>query len=294
MKSPAYVKGLWHGDVLVAVFGTVRNWNFAGETPEAIEANNPGVSADIAEVMDQLEIHRALVPRPAFHAMVCEPSQLTVERLPRFFRGVDADGVLLTESGDAYILASADCLTTVVYDCYQHTLVALHCGRNALIDRERLAGKPPRQYASVIEAGLDALNRYARVDPSKLLVFLAAGIGPETFVHPTTEMVPGPDGNPVPNKYAAANAQLIRHLTQKYAMHAGQLRDQPPIVTDSVQGKIDLVALAKVQLWKLGIPFDNMVWDGFDTATSSDGSEPLFHSNRRNALMRNLVVVKLN
>ncbi len=109
--QPVYRRELFNGRVSVAVYGATRNWNYAGENAEAVEAGNPGITPALRFLMGYNGVVRGLVPKPAFNALVVGPEALASERLPGFFRGADADGVMLETHGDAYLLASADCLT---------------------------------------------------------------------------------------------------------------------------------------------------------------------------------------
>ncbi|MBI4713997.1 laccase domain-containing protein, partial [Candidatus Uhrbacteria bacterium] len=267
--------------------GTSRNWNYAGATLEEMEKKNPFITSAIAEVITEHAIRRALVPKPALKAYVVKAEDLTTELLPGFFRGADADGVLLEHSGDAYFLASADCPTTVIYDSSQHKVLGLHCGRDALIDRGLIEGSAARQHNSVIDAGLLKICEA----PRKLKVFIAAGIGPRAFDHPTTAFVLGPDGTMQVNPFAERNYRLIEYLRQRYDYRDGTMSN---VVIDSSAGHIDLNALIRCRLKELGLLAENVVSDGHDTATDKyhDGTF-MFHFNRRDKTKRNLVVVKL-
>ena len=290
MYKAVYVRTLFDGAVEIAVYGTCRNWNFAGDSAAQIESMNPGIIEAIAWVMQQHGIKRALVPKPAFNAVITTAEDLMDQRLPNFWRGVDADGVVLERSGDAYLLASADCLATCLYNPEAHYAMALHCGRDALIDRKSLSGGVVRSFPSVIDnAAFIAGDRI-----EQLQAFLAAGIGPDSFTHPTTATVPGSNGIEVENKYLAANQRLIEHLLEKWQNVLPSDR-RKLVVTNEAQGKIDLIALVTAQLFSMGVPLPQIQWDGHDTATNRDGKRRfLFHSNRRDHDQRNLVVVKLN
>jgi len=318
LPKPVYEQKLFCGKATMIVFGAPFDWNYAGANREEMEAKNPGISLALEEVMHTYDIRRALVPKPAFNAKVATANDLKIELLPGFFRGMDADGVLLTEPGDAYFLASADCLTTALFDVRMNAVAALHCGRDALIDRKFIDHMPKRDHTSVIDAGvrhLDELFQFAHLSSrdvcennefgwlqggdeenmerlynhTGMVAYLAAGIRPDTFEHPT-----------VNHPYAEANARMVKWLELfearsniLHTYHGRSTNSHPRVVTDSASGKIDLFALVRRQLWACRV--DRLEEDAFDTATSTgpDG-EFLFHSNRRDKLKRNLVVVRLN
>jgi copper oxidase (laccase) domain-containing protein len=287
--APVYRRVLW-GSVEVAVYGTSRNWNFAGASREEMEINNPWITSAIQQVITEHDIRRAFAPKPAFNARVVKAEDLTKELLPAFFRGADADGVLLERSGDAYFLASSDCPCTVIYDRIKHRVLGLHCGRDALIDRGMIESKPPRPNYSVIDAELKQIPlAYA----DKLSVFIAAGIGPRTFDHPTTEFVPSTDGVMKMNPYAEGNRRLIKHLRETFDLNGCSL-GKSLVVRDIDAGHINIDALIRVQLQNTGVLASYIDSDKHDTATDKyhDGTF-MFHSNRRDKTKRNLVVVKL-
>lgn len=301
IPEPVYVRELFDGKATVIVFGAPFNWNYAGASREEMEAKNPGIVAALQEVMRKYGVRRALVPKPAFNAKVITDLDLPNELLPNFFRGADADGVILEKSGDAYFLASADCLATILDDPYSSRVAALHCGRDATIDRKMIneGAHVMRMHGSVIDAAMETLHKLAlsqvKMEQRSFQAFLAAGIRAETFVHSTTDA-----------KYGAANKRMIDHLIAfdhetRFTAIPGPNAHPPgsgiyhssPIVTDEVMGNIDLFRLVRRQLRLHGVTRVNE--DEFDTAMSKDPEGNfLFHSNRRDQTLRNLVVVLLN
>jgi copper oxidase (laccase) domain-containing protein len=288
-QNPVYVRDLFGGKATIIAFGAPFNWNYAGTSAADMESKNPGITSAIMEVMRTYGIERAFVPKPAFNAEVVRATDLTDELLPNFFRGADADGVILSEPGDAYFLASADCLGVALFDDRTNTLAALHCGRDAVVDRKQIliGDAERREHFSVVDAAineLDFLEIIRAYDPdllhdapmhevrNRIQAYLAAGIRPETFDHPTVD-----------HPYDETNKLMIDYLS---ALPAA-------VVTNAQAGTIDLFALVRHQLGEYGI-FD-IKEDEFDTAMSKDAEGNfLFHSNRRDKVRRNLVIIKLN
>lgn len=324
-QQPVYKVDLFDGKVTVIVFGASRNWNYAGSSKEEMEAKNPGITDAIMAAMQEYGIERAFVPKPAFNAQVATEKDLKIELIPNFFRGADADGVIMTKPGDAYFLASADCLTTALFDGRTGAVAALHCGRDALIDRKWInedKGELKREFSSVVDAGVrlldhhfqythlsspdmyrnnemgwlrggDEENLFKLTDHAQMAAYLAAGIRPDTFTHP-----------PV-GKYMIPNGLMIDHLLnfetktnsawkrKPFCDDLVPRHRHPPVVTDPKEGKIDLFALVRRQLDEHNV--ERVEEDEFDTATSKGpDNEFLFHSNRRDPTLRNLVIVKLN
>jgi len=148
----------------------------------------------------------------------------------------------------------------------------------------------PRPHSSVLDAGL---KQVAGTRADTLSVFIAAGIGPKTFDHPTTALVQGHDGAMKANPFVDTNLRLIRHLREVYDFN-GCFFGQAPVVLDIDAGHINLDALIRVQLQNAGVLANSIESDEHDTATDKyhDGKF-MFHSNRRDKTKRNLVVVKL-
>lgn len=293
MHEPVYHKVLWDGAVEVVVYGASRDWNYRGANREEMEYYNPGIVDDLLQIMGKHEFHRVYAPMPIFNATVMDTAYLTNEMLQGFYRGKAADGVRLSVPGDAYALASADCAMTVVYDPQNHQLVAMHCGRDALIDRGRLLETPlPRSYESVIYYGIERLRETGQaVFGPSLKAFIGAAIGPDSFMHPTDETILK-DGQPFPNPWARVNQKLLIYLKTRYYDRA--LPNMQSFVRDIYTGKIDLVKLIQTQLVESGVQLKNVQWDGHDTAIDVDqDGNFLFHSNRRDKNKRNLVLVRL-
>jgi hypothetical protein len=283
-----YSRVLW-GGVRVTVFGASNDWNYSG-TLDEMKARNPWVVSAVRQVIVDHDIKRALVPKPSFNASVVQTKDLNDEILLGFFRGANADGVLIDQSGYAYFLASVDCLTTVIYDSQNHRVLCMHCGLNALVDRDAIEGKPARKFPSVIDTGMGLMKD---TPAASMCVFLVAGIKPKSFSHPTSPFVSGSDGNMLVNQHCERNTHLIDHLRRferNYAhLGVGQ------IVFGEANGHIDLNALVCGQLSLHGVPNTHVESDGHDTATDKyHNGDFMFHSNRRDHNnKRNLVVVEL-
>lgn len=324
-QQPVYKVDLFDGKVTVIVFGASRNWNYAGSSKEEMETKNPGITDAIMAAMQEHGIERAFVPKPAFNARVANAEDLKIELLPGFFRGVDADGVILTKPGDAYLLASADCLTTALFDGRTSAVAALHCGRDALIDRVWInEGKDElkREFGSVVDAGVrlldhhfqythlssldmhrnnemgwlsggDEENLFELTNHAQMAAYLAAGIRPDTFTHPQSGKYMIPNGLMIDHLLAFETKTNSAWKRKPFIDYLVRRRQHPPIVMDPQEGKIDLFALVRRQLDEHNV--ERVEEDAFDTATSkSPDNEFLFHSNRRDATLRNLVIVKLN
>ncbi len=279
MKGLVYTKDLFDGAVTIWVFGAERHWGYKGKSAAEIDANNPGIVFDLQNIFAELGVSRVVSPVPAFNAEVVGEDDLTDEVMTGMFRGLRADGVLIHRPGTMFAIASADCPTTVLYDPHKKVLAALHCGRDALVDRVLInTGKTNRNFRSVITAATHHMMMRYQTFPPSLLAFVAVGIGPDSFEHPTVD-----------HPYAEQNRKLIAYLNFQHQSFGSR------VVPDPVAGKINMNMLIERQLSGRFVNLGNIEFDGVDTATDVDEEGVhLFHSNRRDKTKRNLVLVRLN
>lgn len=298
LQKPVYVTTPFGGRVTVAVFGAPQHWGYAGTTRDDVERRNPGITQVLGQLLQSLEIRRALSPSPEFGVRIARANDLTHELVPGFFRGVSADGLLLECPGDAFFVASADCLTTIVYDSRSRSVVALHCGRDVLMDRAAInAGLALEKHRPfMIREAIRMLDELApepvRAHRSEIRVLMVAGIRSKTFDHPTVDH-PYAEQNRLMIEYLLAYEEQTKMRTRLDAQGHPTRAWQNAIVSDRIAGKIDLFELVRRQFLQEGVV--EISEDTFDTATATreDGTF-VFHSNRRDKTMRNLVVVKLN
>lgn len=287
--KPVYEKHICDGYLKLCVYGASRNWRISGETAQEMEQVNPGIVEALQKVLVRQRIERALVPKSVFGTNIVNRVHLRHELFPRFFRGAEADGVRLNQTNDAYLLSSGDCPCVVICDPTKAIALALHAGRDALLDRGFIAGQQGRAQFSVIDQAMNLMRNRGWIKTSPIHVFIAAGIGSSQFTHPTTPTIVGEDGQESVNEHQSANQELIEFLLRSYD------HNRFKIVTNSASGSLNLVELIIAQLAVYGVRRDCIVWDGVDTSADKgpDGHH-LYHSNRRDKTKRNLVVVKLH
>lgn len=293
---PVYRRVLW-GGVEVTVYGACRDWNFSGVNHGDMESRNPWITSAIAQVISAHDIKRALAPKPESGTRIVTAGDtktpiLGIPVLAGFFRGAEADGILIERPGDAYFLASADIPVVVIYDGKNHRVFCLHCGLDSLVDRNKLQGRGAREFESVIDSAISRIG--INEDPHDLRAFIAASIGPDSFKHPITAFVNGVDGQSVINPDSERNRLLVEHLSDTcdyYSEHEAR----GSVVTCITAGDINLTELIRFRLLRAGVQLKNVQSDGHDTAADKYRSgEYVFHSHRRDGgTKRNLVVVKL-
>lgn len=261
---------LWDGAVEVHCFGAGHgDWALKGWTREEVEAGNPGITGKLDRLMRDHRVGRLYLPSPKeFNAKVVSPDMLR-SAWPgnTVFRGVFADGVLLSKIGEACAIASADCPTIVGRSPSTLLVAAAHAGRDSLYDKDALLnGQEPRPHASVVHALADVLG-------PDLHAHVACGIAPEGFLHPADD-----------ERYGGTNVRRAAHLRSRWG---------EACAPDRPSGPIDLHALITAQFEERGIPRDRLSRDRVDTHgdRAADG-HPIWQSHRRDkGGKRNLVLV---
>lgn len=240
---------------------------------------NEFVEKQIAECAFNCEINTILAPVSDFSGSVCDPEQLShhsdyqVGRCEKVVikRNAHADGVVVPP-GTAYYLASADCLTLLLYDPVSRRLVCGHAGRESLYDKAKLEGMPARTHESLTQSMVAVIGGR----PEHLRAFAGFGIGRQHFLHPT-------DGDTAKGQWN----QRMRLVFSKW----------DPALSSDKTGRLSLRTVIKNQLVEQGVLEDRIELDSTDTFSDqrADHSGFQWWSNRRgDTLERNGVLVVYN
>lgn len=184
---------------------------------------------------------------------------------------IHADGILIPK-GDAFGLTSADCPTVVIFDKKKDLMMAMHAGRDCLIDTSIAQGKgASRLHFSVIDSAMFELINKHECNPNDLYLETFFGIKPKDFPHSFHD-----------ENHGKRNRKLVMFLENEYGKEAA-----PTLDDKNGQGFIDLFAIIKSQASKYSIPLPNITCDNINTA-SREG----FASTRGGDKTRNFVIVK--
>ena len=144
------------------------------------------------KVMRDRDIKRAFVPHAAFNGLVGVP------RGPWVARQLDQKRQLLRSPDDepleGYEVASGDVMFSVAGGCMfivaagrtvdgHVRMVFSHAGRDSLIDRGRIAGRPARRYEGVLYAIIEIFEKWG-IEPNHVEAHGLFPISPSMFVHP--------------------------------------------------------------------------------------------------------------
>jgi copper oxidase (laccase) domain-containing protein len=276
MPFQSFTPALFNGAVEIAAFGRPFDWNMS---------NNDEAAERISHILGDFQVGSAGFPIPSFDTGIVSGLDFLTEKwADRVYRGERADGLLLDEPNTAYGLSSADCPTVVLYDPESGAVAALHAGRDALVDRQLLdEDERSRKYHSVVTHGVKNLKRDYGADPQNIRGFVAVGIAPENFSHPTT--LNGFGGNEkLFEKYADSNRRMIDFFAE-YGEGA---------VRDLDEGTLDLNQIIKYQMIEAGLRERHVDDDGIDTyGDREDDGTYTWWSNRHEdcGRQRNLVLV---
>lgn len=272
---------LWGGAVEILCFGReTGDWSLRDETELLPGYPRPEVVEAIGRLAVAYDCRVYSPNTSAFNAQIVDANHLADELVEgRLYRGIEADGVVLREPGQAFAVSSADCPTFVLWDSITSTVIATHAGRDSLIDPFETVGKvkpwvPSRKsvveqaFATMPIPGLHGGN-------ARHKAFVACGIGPLHFRHEMRAPVGSNEGN---------NA-LVKWVRLNYGDRC--------LSGDPTTGSINLNHIIRLQCIRSGMRPEDIGYDGVDTYRDRypDGRH-MWHSHRREGDgTRNLVLV---
>ncbi len=261
-------------DVTVQMYGPPYHWGLRG-IPEDRKEWRPEHKQTVQGLMCVLnssDARRMYAPNPStFNRRIAGRGEFnhflrneTGDR--EILLGAMADGVEI-KRGEAVLIASADCPTTVLWDKHGNRVLVLHTGRECLINLKDENFNPKD---SIIFEAVKAMGGRAPY----LRAFITCGIKACHFSHPLDHP-----------RYGAKNRLLIETVRKCWGDRC--------IEGDPQEGCLSLSELIRSQLEHAGVNPQNIHTDGFDTFSDKDeDNSPRWHSYRRDRTnYRNGVVV---
>ncbi|MEA3249052.1 MAG: laccase domain-containing protein [Patescibacteria group bacterium] len=273
---------LWGGAVEILCFGRdTGDWSLRDEIPELPGYPRPEVVEAIGKLAAAYNCRIYAPNTSAFNAQIVEARHLADSLVEdAFFRGVEADGVVLRKPGQAFAVSSADCPTFVLRDPITSTVVAAHAGRDSLIDPLEIRG-PREDWIRLRPSSVQqAINEMPIPDLhgglARLKAFIACGIGPTHFRHP----------------YGGDDSDDYNTALIKWAWRWNYGNDYL-WGNDPYEGCLNLVDIIRMQCRDKGVPTENIGSDGVDTYHDRyPNGRYTWHSHRREGDgTRNLVLV---
>jgi len=227
------------GSATVAVHGIageVTNWKMDRDDPESFQ--------HIADVTpDDIKTIRMPVPTKA-NAIIAEHTDFTrtidAPRGVKVLDGIEADGCCIPPE-HAFGIVSADCATIVVHN-NARLLIAAHAGRDSVVDRDFVSGKPTqRHHFGVVHSAISMASQ-AGIPLGNLCLGVFGGIRTRLYHDPQ---------HPV---YGEFNRKLIAYCS-----------DFPGAVLNDNTGEIDMYAVIRGIAIRLGIPRGQIAFDDIDT-----------------------------
>jgi len=150
---------------------------------------------------------------------------------------VMADAVLILP-GDGAFMATADCWTLVVVQKDHHNnvvyAVVAHCGRDSVLRND-----------DIIRNTFHALGARDKFNPNLMHAFISTGIHGLNFRHPRDHPQHGPK-----------NHAMLSYIEKRWTTQC--------LVGDKKDG-IHIPSIVIMELQRLGVPHQNIEWDGGDT-----------------------------
>lgn len=243
------------GPAIVAfhgIAGSVSNWKVDREDPESFEK--------IVNVLPRyVDSVRMPIPTDS-NALIAHPDDFkrtfVVGEDVRISDGVKADGCIIPPY-HSFGIVSADCATIVAH-CNAIFLIAAHAGRDSVIDRDAILGKPATRMRFGVVHAILSMARRAVIPKEVLHIGVFGGIRSRLYHDPDHEA------------HGAYNRALVRYCS-----------DFEGAVLDEKRGEIDMYAVIRGIAISLGIPAENIAFDDVDT-----GKEELVGGKRRFASHR--------
>lgn len=263
------------GAVSIYLLGKPNDWNIWGE-------NKNNALMNIDWITEGMNLHHIYAPSPSpsqFNAVICTHDNLQ-EHIPLLSgnavvrRGCDADGTTLEKARDACWMNTADCPTVITYDQKKGLVIAAHAGRDSLIDRGRIAGKPPRAHESVVHTMVDWHGYEAM---PRLQVFIACGIKSAHFEHRWDD-----------EKYGTTNEAMTKDVIERWGRVC--------VTGKLTLGRLALSEIIRSQFLNFGVPSENIAHDGIDTWSdvNQQGGYRWWSNRRGDGAKRNGVLVVRN
>lgn len=168
----------------------LRNWSLKPiqEPDDALRCGE--LTRGLRAALCSIGAKTAYAPNVAVMSAIVVPAeklkkQILLEKHACLYRDKDvsADGVILPP-GTAFVMSGAGC-PLIIASAGEHAVVA-HAGRDSLIDRGAVMGKPTRNCGSIVDSIIDAfLNRNVPADDINMCMLFA--IPPESFGHPEND-----------------------------------------------------------------------------------------------------------
>ena len=285
--QPTKSVSLFGGEVRVDAFGCEygQNFSFKGiDESKDVHATHAPIFAALSSVSVTTNY---FAPSPAhMNAEVVTPDDfkcssnhkqwaLPFSENAYLHRGVCADGLSELSPSQGFVMSAADCALVVVR-CDEITIAA-HAGRDSVIDMLFMKGEAQEMRKSVVDNICEIVSSEGG-DLKKLKVWIGFSIsaGPH-FEH---------DVNSTKHSH---NKKLVEHTSKKYG--ADCFKDDKQ---GGALGWLDLKKLIERQVILCGVRSQNIELDSVCTRSDMRDGKPVWYSNVRNGVERNLIAVTVN
>ncbi len=285
--QPTKSVSLFGGEVRVDAFGCEHGQNFSFKGID--ESKNPHTThaAIFAALGSISSTSNYFAPSPVhMNAEVVTPDDFKYSRSHKqwtlpfsenayLHRGVCADGLSGLSPSQGFVMSAADCALVVV-KCDEITIAA-HAGRNSVIDMLFMKGEAQEMRKSVVENICEIVSSEDG-DLQKLKVWIGFSISA------------GPHFQHAVNSAAYPhNKKLVEFVSREYGAECFEDDGQ-----NGALGWLDLKKLIRRQFIQCKVKEQNIELDSVCTRSDMRDGKPVWYSNVRNGVERNLIAVTVN
>ncbi len=284
--QPTKSVSLFGGEVRVDAFGCEHGQNFSFKGID--ESKNPHTThaAIFAALGSISSTSTYFAPSPVhMNAEVVTPDDFKYSRSHKqwalpfsenayLHRGVCADGLSGLSPSQGFVMSAADCALIVVRS--DETTVAAHAGRDSVIDMLLMKGEPGRASESVVHNICTLARENEDLENLKVWIGFSISAG-RHFQHAVNSTA-------YPH-----NKKLVEYISQKYGAECFKDDGQ-----GGALGWLDLKELIRRQFIQCGIKEQDIELDSVCTRSDMRDGKPVWYSNVRNGVERNLIAVTVN
>lgn len=285
--QPTMSVSLFGGEVRIDAFGCEygQNFSFKGiDESKDVHITHAAVFAALSSISSTSNY---FAPSPVhMNAEVVTPDDFKYSRSHKqwalpfsenayLHRGVYADGLSELSPSQGFVMSAADCALVVVR-CDEITIAA-HAGRDSIIDMLSMKGESQEERKSVVENICEIVSSEDG-DLQKLKVWIGFSISA------------GPHfGHAVNSTAYPHNKKLVEYISKKYGAECFKDDGQ-----GGALGWLDLKKLIRRQFIQCEVKEQHIELDSICTCCDTREGKPIWYSNVRNGVERNLIAVTVN
>ena len=166
----------------------LKNWSLSRLQAQDDATEHRSLATSLSKIFRKIGVRKAYAPSVgAANAAIINPfvlrQRIRLGKDIRLYReyAIPADGMFVWP-GEAFVMSAAGCPIIVAVSAAEGLMIVTHAGRDSLIDRGAVLGKPARKNLSVVDAIVETMMDCG-VLPGEILMQMHLSIPKEVFEH---------------------------------------------------------------------------------------------------------------